>query len=286
MKLLSTLGGGSWEPWVQMLAIPKADGVFLHNHWTDFESVTWMLLGLTPATRWYRVRLWRTSIHGVRPPCDSGLLSLLILNSMADSSTTAAPILNPSPGRRWARRQLHAGIGYVSGASIPMKSLSTLGGGGLEKAERGCWQSQNSMADSSTTALPILDLLLGHCWARRQLHAGIRYVPVALILMEIAYLSDSGLLSLLILNSMADSSITAWPILNLSLGRRWVRRQLHAGIGYISGASIPMKSLSTLGGGPGKGKRGCWRSQDSMADSSTTTWLIPGLKTQGCWARR
>jgi len=48
---------------------------------------------------------------------------------MADSSTTAVPILNPSLGRRWARRQLHAGIGYVSGASIPMKSLSTLGGG-------------------------------------------------------------------------------------------------------------------------------------------------------------
>jgi len=191
-----------------MLAILEVDGVFLHNHWTDFESVTWTLFGLTPATRWHRVRLWRTSIHGVRPPSDSGLLSLLILNSMADSSTTAAPILNPSLGRRWTRRQLHAGIGYVSGTSIPMKSLSTLGGG-LEKAERGCWQSQNSMADSSTTAPPILDLSLGHCWARRQLHAGIRYVPVALILMEIAHLSDSSLLSLLILNSMADSSIAA-----------------------------------------------------------------------------
>jgi len=65
------------------------------------------------------------------------------------------------------------------------------------------------MADSSTTAQPILDLLLGRRWARRQLHAGIRYVPVALILMEIAHPPDSGLLSLLILNSMADSSTTA-----------------------------------------------------------------------------
>ena len=147
-----------------MLAIPEVDGIFLHSHWTDLESVTWTLLGLTPAKRWYRVRLWRTGIPGVHPPSDSGLLSLLILNSMADSSTTAAPMLNPSLGRRWARRQLHAGIGYVSGASIPMKSPSAQGWG-LEKAERGCWQSQTSMADSSTTALPILDLSPGHCWA-------------------------------------------------------------------------------------------------------------------------
>ena len=32
------------------------------------------------------------------------------------------------------------------------------------------------MADSSTTAGPILDLIAGGCWARRQLRAGIRYV--------------------------------------------------------------------------------------------------------------
>jgi len=114
---------------VQILAIPEVDGVCLHNHRTDLESVTWTLLGLTPATRWYRVHLWRTSIHRVRPAADIGLLSLLILNSMADSSTTAAPIWDPSPGHRWAQRQLHAGIGYVSGASIPMKSLSTVRGG-------------------------------------------------------------------------------------------------------------------------------------------------------------
>jgi len=85
-----------------MLAIPEVDGGSLHNHWTDFKSVTWTLLGSTTATRWYKIRLWRTSIYRVRPPSDSGLLSLLILNSMADSSTTASPILNPSPGRLWA----------------------------------------------------------------------------------------------------------------------------------------------------------------------------------------
>ena len=36
-----------------------------------------------------------------------------------------------------------------------------------------------SMADSSTTAAGIPILIAGGCWARRQLHAGIRYVLVA-----------------------------------------------------------------------------------------------------------
>jgi len=72
-----------------MLAIPELDGRFLHNRFTDFGSVTWASLGSTPATRWYKVCLWRISIHGVRHPSESGLLSLTILNSMADSSITA-----------------------------------------------------------------------------------------------------------------------------------------------------------------------------------------------------
>jgi len=120
-----------------------------------------------PATRRYKVRLWRISIHGVHHPSESGLLSLTILNSMAVYSTTAQPILH---------------------------------------------------------------LSLSHHWARRQLHAGIKYIPIALIPMEIAHPSDSGLLSLLILNSMADSSRTAEPILIPLLGRHWAQRQLHTGI--------------------------------------------------------
>jgi len=104
-----------------MLAIPDLNGRFLHKHFTNFESITWTLLGLMSATRRYKVRLWRTSIHGVRPPSESGLLSLQIVYSMADSSTTAQPILSLSPGRRWARCQLHVGIRYVSVASILME---------------------------------------------------------------------------------------------------------------------------------------------------------------------
>ena len=34
------------------------------------------------------------------------------------------------------------------------------------------------MADSSTTVRVISILFAGGCWAQRQLHAGIRYVPV------------------------------------------------------------------------------------------------------------
>jgi len=132
-------------------------------------------------------------------------------------------------------------------ASILRKSLSTLGGG-PGKAERRCWLSQDSMAGPSTTARPILDLSHGRRWAQRQLHARIRYVPVSLMLIEIAHPPDSGLLSLLILNSMVDSSTTTLPIMNLSPEGRWARCQLHAGIWYVSGASILMKLLSTLRG--------------------------------------
>jgi len=43
----------------------------------------------------------------------------------------------------------------------------------------GCWRSQNSMTDPSTTTAPILDLITGDCWARRQLCNGIKDVSVA-----------------------------------------------------------------------------------------------------------
>jgi len=48
----------------------------------------------------------------------------------------------------------------------------------------GCWRSQNSIVDSSTTARPILDLIAGGCWARRQLRSGIKDVCVASKLMK------------------------------------------------------------------------------------------------------
>jgi len=45
--------------------------------------------------------------------------------------------------------------------------------------EVGNWRSQTSMADSSTTTTPILDLIAGDCWAQCQLRSGIMDVSVA-----------------------------------------------------------------------------------------------------------
>ena len=42
-----------------------------------------------------------------------------------------------------------------------------------------------SMADYSTTVIGIPNRFQGGCWAPRQLHTGIRYVPTRSILMEL-----------------------------------------------------------------------------------------------------
>jgi len=47
-----------------------------------------------------------------------------------------------------------------------------------------CWQSQNSMTESSTTMPAILDLIMADRWAQRQLHSGIKDVSVASELMK------------------------------------------------------------------------------------------------------
>jgi len=47
---------------------------------------------------------------------------------MPDSSTTTGPIPDLKTQSCWARRWLHAGIGYVSVASVSMKLLTTLEG--------------------------------------------------------------------------------------------------------------------------------------------------------------
>jgi len=104
-----------------VLAIPELDVRYLHNRLANSRSKDMASLGSMPATRRYKVHLLRISIHGVRHPSKSSPLSLTILNSMADPSTADRPILNLSPGHHWARRQLHAGIRYVSGVSVFME---------------------------------------------------------------------------------------------------------------------------------------------------------------------
>ena len=92
---------------------------------------------------------------------------------MADYSTTVRGIPIWIAGGCWARRQLHAGIRYVPVASKPRISLASVKGRHCTLAEF------YSIADFSTTVRGIPILIEGDCWARRQLHAGIKYVPVA-----------------------------------------------------------------------------------------------------------
>jgi len=208
---------------------------------------------------------------------------------MADCSTAAGPILNLSPGHHWARRQLHAGIRDVTFASILMKSLHRLRGG-PGKAQRGCWQSQSSIADSSTPGWPIPALKARRCWSQRQLYAGIGYVSIAPVLIRLLVTlqgvigRQNGVLAIPELdvrslhNRSSDSrSEGRMPLDPAPATRRYKERHCH-----INTHEIAIYSA----GGPGPAKRGCWRSQNSIADPSTTAWPIPDLKAQRRWARR
>jgi len=108
MKSLSTLGGGG----------PAKAGrgcVRSQDSMADSSPTTYPILILLPGRHWARcqqndgkmVPLWCISIHGLRHAFESGLWSITILNPMADSSTTAEPILIPSLARHWAQRQVH-----------------------------------------------------------------------------------------------------------------------------------------------------------------------------------
>ena len=97
-----------------------------------------------------------------------------------------------------------------------------------------------SMADYSTAVKGIPIRFAGGYWARPHLHAGIRYVPMRSILMELG----AGDLQ----NSMADSFTTITGIPILFAGDYWARRQLHAGIEYVPVASKPRISLASIVG--------------------------------------
>ena len=146
---------------------------------------------------------------------------------MADSSTTARRISILIAGGCWARCQLQAGIRYITVASKPRISLASV------KGRHSTLAGFYSMADSSTTFLGIPILIAGGCWARRQLHAGIRYVPVTSKL-RISLASVEGRHSTLAeFYSIADSSTTVHGIPILIVGGCWARRQLRNGIKYI-----------------------------------------------------
>ena len=111
-----------------------------------------------------------------------------------------------------------------------------------------------SMANYSITVRGIPIRIAGVNWARRQLHAGIRYVPTLSILMEL----QAGDLQ----NSMADYSTTVPGIPIRIAGGCWARRQLHAGIRYVPVASKHRILLASVEG-------------DIVPWRNSTRWLIP-----------
>jgi len=70
-----------------------------------------------------------------------------------------------------------------------------------------CWRSQNSMAGSSTTTAPILDLIAGGCWARRRLRPGIKDASVASELMKSLTIIGVVFLGLLALTELDVRSL-------------------------------------------------------------------------------
>jgi len=111
-----------------------------------------------PAIQRYKIHPQRDIIHEVTGLNKVGCWRSQ--NSMAGSSTTTAPILDPIAGDRWARRQLRNGIKDVSVASKLRKSLSS-----VERIFIVALATFYSMADYSTTAGRILNLFAGGCWA-------------------------------------------------------------------------------------------------------------------------
>jgi len=95
------------------------------------------------------------------------------------------------------------------------------------------------MADSSTTSTPILDLIEGDSWARRQLRSGITDMSVVSKLMKSLTLLGVVLqVSWRTENSIAGSSMAVGTIVDLIAGGCQARQQLRNGI-----RSIPPQPL-------------------------------------------
>jgi len=145
-------------------------------------------------------------------------------------------------GGCWARRQLSNGIRYASIASRLRKSLSS-----VERTFMIALAILYSTADYSTTIARILMLFAEGCWAWRQLSNGIRYVSVASRLRKsLSSVERIFIVALAIFYTTADYSTASGRISMLFAGGCWARFQLPNGIGYISVASGPRKSLSSV----------------------------------------
>jgi len=151
---------------------------------------------------------------------------------MADSSTTPERIPILFPGRCWARCQLHNGRRYVSMAWKLRRSLSS-----MEGVLESTLAEFHSMANCSTTTGHIPILLPGGCWARRQLHNSIRYVPTPSKTHEVVVFC--GGTTQAEFYSIPDSSTTTGHILILFPRGCWACHQLCKGRRYVPTPSNP-----------------------------------------------
>jgi len=137
-----------------------------HSQTINPESDSWRFLGSMPAIQRYKIHPQRDIIHEVTGL--NGVGCCRSQNSMAVSSTTAAPILNLIAGDYWAGRQLRNGIRYVPVTSKPMKSLSSVQGvsdikpvfskvRGPRRARRGDCQEPWTRLDGKMRSTPVLE---------------------------------------------------------------------------------------------------------------------------------
>ena len=117
----------------RVLALLEFDGRFLHNHCSDPQSDCWRLLGSTPATRRYEVRLCRINTQEIAYPCKSGLYNAGTLaipeldgkslhNYCSDPGSDCTGLLGLTPAmRRYKVRPEapipHRAIGYREGGA-------------------------------------------------------------------------------------------------------------------------------------------------------------------------
>jgi len=119
-----------------------------------------------------------------------------------------------------------------------------------------CWRSQNSMAGSSTTTAPILDLIAGGCWARCRLRPGIKDASAASELMKSLTIIGVVFLGPLVLTELdvrflhdlwADPESDCGRLLGLTLATQRYKVRPEAPI--PPGATIGFQEGGLLGGG-------------------------------------
>ena len=157
------------------------DDRLLYNWWTDFHSECGRLLGLTPASQRYKVRLCRIKTDEIAVICggciryeagDVLLDGRLLHDCRTDFSSVYGRLLGSTPASqrykvRFCRIKTH-NIAVCCRVCI--------------RYQAGIFYS---IAYYSMTARRILIPFAGGCWARHQLRNGIRFIPPRPLFMKL-----------------------------------------------------------------------------------------------------